>query len=195
MRAAALFLLAVCPQAAKSTSTPDAVCGSFTSCASCNAQPGCAFCSDAADNLVDPTSKVGGWVFRERGLNGAERRRDVAAARSTDRVAGNGKGFDAGPGFSAEAYERLRREAATDSMLLQQAHASHQRHSSSLRSNEDGTATNPRSDAQVFLEVSAPHPKHVGGGRGPESVHGIDSARVTAAASEWTAVFTQGGSA
>lgn len=86
--------------------TGSLVCGALTSCTACSANPECAFCQDTADSFVDPSTNIGGYIFKQHGLN------------SQESVASNPQSHH------AAAYEAMRRQAAADLSLLQQQPAS-----------------------------------------------------------------------
>lgn len=123
------------------------VCGSLTSCSACNAHPECSYCQDAEDAVKDPTESLGGWVFRENGLDGAEGRNEIDQIDTVSNP--------------APLYDRLHQEAAANAQLLQQQRSSshHQRHARLLLDNQRGdrSSTSGGGEAAVlaFLDVAS----------------------------------------
>lgn len=160
------------------------VCSSFTSCRACNAHSGCAFCSDAADNVADSAANLGGWVFRQRGLS---EQQGGAAARKTDGESGEASSH-------AKAHAHHQHQAEADATLLQHQPLTKSHRNRLLR------------DAEAFVELTTP--QSGGGescGKGGDASHpdvaaaarvrfvreaGVNAASVDAA---WAAIFSSGG--
>lgn len=194
-----------------------ASCGAFTTCAQCNAHPDCAFCQDAADNLVDPTANLGGWVFRQHGLNGVERRSTSAAASHQAASAHGAKGAHS---VGVDASRQRRSHAVTDAHLLQHQPPAKQarplqHHGRLLQQQGDGEdgggdmAGSADATELVLLEVTAQAPgspaKGGPAGAAPPPASPKGAAATTAygeegldggadeSAAEWDAVFASGG--
>ena len=188
------------------------LCGSFTTCSACNAHPECGYCQDAADSFVDPTANLGGWVFRQNGLNGANSHNALKSAL-TGRMSRSSH---------ADAYERLRKQAAADASLFQLQPPSHvrplQHHGRLLQQQEESegglapppTSANVDAMAMSLLQVSSGPP--ASSGRGGVSTRASVShlsdatpashalprdpaaeANADAEVSQWASVFASGG--